>query len=134
MEKLLLRLRHWLIKKLGGYTEQMVPPVVRYTPSVRILPERVCAQVRINNEMLGDDRDRWGGFSERAKQELAWQIVQEIIAKDCAVLTCEPDRQNGPWESVYTMMLCILPPSEWMKTTLGDSMAPPTNYGRIERY
>lgn len=83
--------------------------------------------------MLGGDRDKWGSFSERAKQELAWNIVQEIIAKDCAVLTCEPDWENGPRESVYTMMLCILPPSEWMKTPLGDRMAPPANYGRIER-
>lgn len=134
MKNLFLRLRHWLIKKLGGYTEQAVLPMVRCTPSVMIQPERVYAQMKVNNDMLGDDRDRWGGFSEGVKRELAWKIVQEIITNDHFVLTCEPDWQCGPWESVYTMMLCVLPPNEWMKTTLGDRMAPPTNCRRIERY
>ena len=125
MKELILRLRHWLIKKLGGYTEQWTSPVVRYPPTVRIIPERVYAQARVSRDMLGDDRDRWSDFSDRVKRELAYKIVEEIIAKDRAVLTCEPDWQNGPWESVYTMMVCILPPSEWMKTTLGDRIAPP---------
>lgn len=125
MKNLLLLARHWLIKKLGGYTEQMIPPMVRYPPSVRLYPERVFAQMRVNNELLDDSRAGWQFFSERAKQELTWALVQEIVKKDYAVLTCEPDWQHGLLESVYTMALCVLPPNDWMKTTLGDFIAPP---------
>ena len=46
MKELLLRIRHWLIKKLGGYTEQYVPQQVRVTPPVTIRPERLFARMR----------------------------------------------------------------------------------------
>lgn len=44
---------------------------------------------------------------------------------DYGVLTCEPDRRHGPETIVYTTMLCIVPPNEWMKTNLGNILAPP---------
>lgn len=132
MKKLLLRLRHWLIKKLGGYTEQTILPMVRYPPSVMLHPERVCAQARVSYEMLRGDREGYEYFARMAKSDLVYKMVEEIIARDFGVLTCEPDWQHGIEESVYTMMLCIVPPNEWMKTTLGDCMTPRPVYGRMD--
>ena len=133
MKKLLLRLRHWLIKKLGGYTEQTILPMVRYPPSVRLHPERIYAQARVSFEMLQDDRDRYEYFTRAVRDDLARKLAEEIIARDFGVLTCEPDWQHGIEESVYTMMLCIVPPNEWMKTTLGDCVTPHPGYGRMDR-
>ena len=120
MKKLLLRLRHWLIKKLGGYTEQTILPTARYLPSVRLNPERVFARGVVNYDMLRDDRDGNRYIADRMKQELTWKIVEEIVERGFGVLTCEPDWQHGFEQVVYTMTHCIVPPNEWMKTQLGD--------------
>lgn len=134
MKKMILRLRHWLIKKLGGYTEQALPPVVRCTPSVMLHPERVFAQARVSYEMLRDDRDRHEHFARTVKYDLTHKIVEEIMARDFGVLTCEPDWQHGFDQIVYTMTLCIVPPNEWMKTTLGDFVMRCPDYGRMDQY
>lgn len=132
MKKLLLRLRHWAIKKLGGYTEQAVPPILRCPPSVMLHPERVCVQSKVSYEMLRGDREQHEYFARMVKRELAQKLVEEIVARDFAVLTCEPDFEYGIETSVYTMMLCIVSPNEWMKTTLGDCVAPRPIYERMD--
>lgn len=123
LDELILRLRHWLIKKLGGYTERIIPPAVKRLPTVTLHPERVYARMDVTYDMIRGDRERYQYFADRAKQILVEKIVTEIIANDYAVLTCEPDWQYGLEASVYTMMLCIVPPNEWMKTHLGDILA-----------
>lgn len=120
MKELLLKIRHWLIKKLGGYTEQTILPTVRCLPSVRLNPERVFARGIVNYDMLRDERDMNRYIADRMKRELIQKIVEEIVARDFGVLTCEPDWQHGFEQIVYTMTLCVVPPNEWMKTTLGD--------------
>lgn len=136
MKNLMLRLRHWLIKKLGGYTEQKILPAARYTPmpSVRLNPERVVAQGVVNYDMLRDERDRNRYIADRMKQELTRKIVEEIMAMDFGVLTCEPDWKNGFEQIVYRMTLCVVPPNEWMKTSLGDCMVRHTHGERTDRY
>lgn len=96
MKELLLRLRHWLIRKLGGYTEQKAQPALRYYPmfSTLLHPERVTANVRMS---YGDvmpfsgDIDREKIFSAEVKEALSREIVDGIIDKGYAVLSCEPD-------------------------------------------
>lgn len=122
LKRLLLKLRHWLIKKLGGYTEQTVLPPVRYPPSVMIHPKRVVAQARVNMEMVRGDRDRWRFISDRMKEKLIGTVIEEIIKEDYAVLTCDRDISAQGDEVVYTLGVCIMRPNEWMKTSLGDFM------------
>lgn len=125
MKKLLLRLRHWLIKKLGGYTEQRVPPVIRRLPAVTLHPERVFIQERVDYQMFGllrDELDKEKFFAERVKQDLVTGMVKKIIERGDAVLACEPDMTCGPGARIYSMALCIIPANEWMKTDLGRIM------------
>ena len=121
-KRLLLKLRHWLIKKLGGYTEQTVLPPARYPPSVMLHPERVVAQARVNMEMVWGDRGRWRFISDRMKEKLIGTVIEEIIKEDYAVLTCDRDISAQGDEAVYTLGVCIMRPNEWMKTSLGDFM------------
>lgn len=58
MKELLLKIRHWLIKKLGGYTEQYAPQQIRVPPPVTIHPERVFVQMRVSYEEAGGIRER----------------------------------------------------------------------------
>lgn len=120
-----LKVRHWLIKKLGGYTEQRVPPQVRYPPPVTLHPERMVIQMRINCEAFWEtahfDFERFA--AERAKEELVFRLAKEMIEKKCVVQTCEQDFSRGLRENVYTIAACFFMPSEWMKTQLGDFIA-----------
>ena len=121
-QKMLLRLRHWLIKKLGGFTEQTVLPPARYPPSVMLHPERVTAQARVNMDVVREDGDRWRFISVRMKEQLIGTVIEEIIKGDYAVLTCDRDISAQGDEAVYTLGVCIMRPNEWMKTSLGDFM------------
>ena len=123
MKELLLRIRHWLIKKLGGYTEQYVPQQVRVTPPVTIRPERLFARMRVSYEEAGGIPSRELVLAERAKEDLTFRLAKELIEKKMVVQTCERDLSRGWPENVYTVSLCVLPPNEWMKTQLGDFFA-----------
>lgn len=123
MKGLLLKIRHWLIKKLGGYTEQYVPQQIRVPPPVTIRPERVFAQMRVSYEEARGIRERELLLAERAKNDLTFRLVRELIEKKFVLQTCERDILHGWPENVYTVALCVLPPNEWMKTQLGDFFA-----------
>lgn len=123
MKELLLKIRHWLIKKLGGYTEQYVPQQIRVPPPVTVRPERIFAQMRVSYEEAGGIRERELLLAERAKNELTFRLVRELIEKKFVLQTCERDLLQGWPENVYTVSLCVLPPNEWMKTQLGDFFA-----------
>lgn len=127
LRKLITSIRHWLIKKLGGYTEQKIPPQVRHLPSVTLHPERVVSQVRMSyweaESLLGDaERERL--YADRIRRDLTAWMVKKIIEEGLGVLSCEPDLMCGPEGRIYSMAICIVSPNEWMKTSLGDFMAP----------
>ena len=123
MKKLILKLRHWLIKKLGGYTEQYVPQQVRVPPPVTIRPERLFVRMRVSYEEAGGIPSRELALAERVKGDLTFRLAKELIEKKMVVQTCERDLSRGWPENVYTVSLCVLPPNEWMKTQLGDFFA-----------
>lgn len=126
MSGILLRLRHWLIRKLGGYVEQSVPQPERYLPfpNRTLHPERVIANMRIRyDDFAGPSGalEKEEFFAERAKRSLTEMMVQKIIEKDHIVISCEPDA-SFPGVRVYSMAICIVPPKEWMLTGLGNIM------------
>lgn len=123
MKELLLKIRHWLIKKLGGYTEQYAPQQIRVPPPVTVRPEMFFAQMRVSYEEAGGIQERELLLAERVKNELTYRLVREMIEKKFVLQTCERDLLRGWPENVYTVSLCVLPPNEWMKTQLGDFFA-----------
>lgn len=129
MKNLLLLFRHWLIRKLGGYTEQKIVQYDRRPPEASTLlhPERVVANMRVNYrevEMLSGSMDREKFLSDRLRSCLVEKAVNEIIKSGYAVLACEPDHLNWPEERIYSLAICIVHPNEWMKTSLGNIMDP----------
>jgi len=48
MKKILTRIRHWLIKKLGGYTEQFTPIQRQIQWTENVQPQKVQAQISIS--------------------------------------------------------------------------------------
>lgn len=128
IKKLMLRLRHWLIKKLGGYTEQRLPPAVRMLPPVTMHPERLVVQSRVGYDMfdlLRCSPDKERVFAERIREDLAMGMVKQLVDHGDIVLTCEPDFSYGMGEErIYQMALCVIPAHEWVKTELGSIVAP----------
>lgn len=128
IKKLMLRLRHWLIKKLGGYTEQRLPPVIRALPPVTMHPERLVVQSVVSYDMfdlLECDIDKERFFAERIREDLTMGMVKQLIEHGDVVLTCEPDFLCGAGGArIYQMALCVIPAHEWVKTELGSIVAP----------
>lgn len=90
MKGLLLKIRHWLIKKLGGYTEQRIvnnriqtyehrfrPVVFRHDMSVSM-----C--IPLNGANSQDMLDRY-------KRELAFQLTDSLIKEDMVKVECQQD-------------------------------------------
>lgn len=123
-----LRFKHWLIKKLGGYTVQSVMPSVRYSiRAVNLHAERVVCHRRFDyREFFGRNptAEEEQDVADRVKDELTYMIVREIIDKGYGVLTCEPDISSYPGSRIYTVTLCIVSPDEWVKTDLGNILSP----------
>lgn len=129
MKSLLLRLRHWLIRKLGGYTEQKVMPQLRYYPmfSTLLKPERVVVNMRLSYRellFLATEGDKEKFLADRAKDVLVEEMVRKIIEEEYAVLSCEPDMAYGAGGRVYSMAICVVRPNEWLKTCLGEIVDP----------
>ena len=90
MKRLLLKVRHWLIKKLGGYPEQKV--VIdriqtyqhRFRPVVfrHDMPISMCIPL---NEVNSH------GALDRYKRELAFQIADSLIKEDMVKVECQQD-------------------------------------------
>lgn len=74
MKKLILRLRHWLIRKLGGYTEQflLIQRQIVRTESVR--PQKVQAQISV----FPHDLDSAIDFKQYCESRVLSLLVQEL--------------------------------------------------------
>ena len=89
MKELFLKIRHWLIQKLGGYTEQQVI-IQRHNvinASVRNKPSHVLAEVRVDNNY----RVPVARAFEYTKQEMRERLAEELIKKRLARFSSETD-------------------------------------------
>ena len=76
MRKILDRLRRWLIKKLGGYTEQFTPVVhrrIEVIPVMEMKPQMLQAVTRVV-PMPGRERD----LERCCKDQLTQILVQKL--------------------------------------------------------
>lgn len=76
MKKFFDRLRRWLIKKLGGYTEQYTPIRQEIVRATNVKTHKLVAQTRVRVEDLG------GGaidFKRYCESVLLGRILEDIL-------------------------------------------------------
>ncbi len=76
MKKILDRLRRWLIKKLGGYTEQFTPVRKEITRLPDAKAEKVQIQMIESRPVLERHIDTWKCLERRAIESVA-QFLEE---------------------------------------------------------
>lgn len=87
MRKLLERLRLWLIRKLGGFTEQYHQTIRPINANVRY--EILQVSTFINNEIrMGLDRRK---VLEYARAQLAIRLANELVASDAVIVESRED-------------------------------------------
>ena len=106
LSRLWLIVRCWLIKKLGGFTEQQsITNVARYT-SIQFTPVKLVAKTEINMEMiyeLGESK----AFTY-AIRDLADRVAELLITQNHLILECCDDRRLH--RRVYAARLYLVPP------------------------
>lgn len=106
LSRLWLTVRCWLIKKLGGFTEQQsITNVARYT-SIQFTPVKLMAKTEINMEMiyeLGESK----AFTY-AIRDLADRVAELLITQNHLILECYDDRRLH--RRVYAARLYLVPP------------------------
>ena len=106
LSRLWLIVRCWLIKKLGGFTEQQsITNVARYT-SIQFTPVKLMAKTEINMEMiyeLGESK----AFTY-AIRDLADRVAELLITQNHLILECYDDRRLH--RRVYAARLYLVPP------------------------
>ena len=85
MKRLILNFKHWLIRKLGGYTEQKVESRRLDVHSHQIQPMIIRSEVRIN--MYLDSRMMF----DTVKSKLANQLAQKIVEDGICNIECRDD-------------------------------------------
>ncbi len=110
MKNLILKIQHWLIKKLGGYTEQYVENrrIVAY-PSHQFNPIILRTEMRIAHHMMFpsmSEQERYSFF----KQKLIQQIAEKIVEDDLTLVSCTDDVPKG--ERMYRAELYLIHPHD----------------------
>lgn len=106
LSRIWLRVRHWLIKKLGGFVEQKsITNVARYT-SIQFTPVKLAAKTEFNMEMiyaLGESK----AFTY-AIRDLADRVAELLITQNLLILECCDDCRLH--QRVYSARLYLVPP------------------------
>lgn len=110
VKHLILRIKHWLIKKLGGYTEQHVENsrITAY-PYKQINPIILRTEMRIAHHMMFSsmtEQERYNFF----KQRLAQQIAERIVENNLTLVSCVDDVPSG--ERMYRAELYLIHPHD----------------------
>ena len=104
MKKLLKTIKHWLIKKLGGYTDleqtHSVKIIRESVPAVTIGVETFCNPTLLEKDPL---------YKEEILRELAHQLVGRILTNRLFILESSEDSLN---DRMRVKMRIILPKDE----------------------
>lgn len=76
MKKFFDRMRRWMIKKLGGYTEQFTPIQPQITQMENVLVQEVQAKISIDASMLCSTIDFKRCCKDRVLGLLMWKLDQ----------------------------------------------------------
>ena len=91
MKQIFDRLRRWLIKKLGGYTERFTPMQRQIEHTKYIQPQRVQAQISISPPGPASEFS----FKEYCESSLLNQLVRELYQSDFIMWESENEKYAG---------------------------------------
>ena len=86
MKKAWIKLKHWLIKKLGGHVSPPIAPKIEYHIE---RPVELYAELEVDDRLLKQDKP---GVENVIKQRLAKQITESLLERDLIdiVVTDDP--------------------------------------------
>lgn len=90
MRELILKFKHWLIKKLGGYTEQHIDNRTITQKVHRFNPIKLRSEMCVYNRILYDGVSEQYIY-ERFKREMAYQIAEKLIEGNMILISCCDD-------------------------------------------
>ena len=109
-----LKVKHWIIKKLGGYTEQHVSihEVTHRTTAVTVVP--LCVRCSIDPFMFLNTHEP-PGSRERdvfgfVKQRLSEQFADALMESDMLLFSCEDDHMTNA--RIYQAELYMIRPHD----------------------
>lgn len=117
MRKLILRIRHWLIRILGGYTEQQSHSVRLFQYKMVARPIRVEARCKIGMEF---GLAHSGFYETEVKTELARLIAHELVFKMGKEILIECRDDEITMQKEYRTRVYIMPGTEAAKLEGAD--------------
>lgn len=117
MKKLLLKLRHWLIRKLGGYTEQRIVTLPRMGQAYTLPIDRFTIEKAVDMADIPPTRKEAAAI-QWMKREFAEKTAKKIV-EDAGVMSCRPVCPGSSLR-IYRMTVCFVSPQYWLKTAFGD--------------
>lgn len=93
MKDLIIKIRHWLIKKLGGYTEQYVDNRIVTMKTHRFKPVKLKSAIFVDDYLLyrGLPEHEMISRIRQIKYEMAHQIADKLVEDDLILLNCSDD-------------------------------------------
>ncbi|MEG1577163.1 MAG: hypothetical protein RR949_07605 [Oscillospiraceae bacterium] len=110
MRELLLKLRHWAIKKLGGYTEQHVHLSRNDYHVTDINPINIISDVRIDTHFIASNMGNEKICYEEAKYRLARDLASCIARNGLFRIVCHEEVES--LTRIYRASMLIVPPHE----------------------
>lgn len=110
MKRLILKFKHWLIKKLGGYTEQQVINQRIDVHSHQFQPVVLRANTRMDLRLLLNGNVPKQDICDRIIQELGRKLADEIIEKRLFVIDSEDDHYSNA--RIYQAEIFLIHPHD----------------------
>ena len=107
MKRLILKFKHWLIKKLGGYTEQQVINQRIDVHSHKFQPVVLRAETHVG--LFGPCLDSAAAF-DVIRNETVYKLAREIIDKKLCNFECAEDPIQN--ECVYRAEIFLIHPHD----------------------
>lgn len=109
MKNLIIKIKYWLIKKLGGYTEQNAIYHKVEMRTHKITPVTLRTEIRVDPYMLSAVLSETN-FYDRFKRELVYKLADKIVEENLATISCTDYIERC--EQIYRAELCIIHPHD----------------------
>lgn len=111
MKELLLKLRHWMITKLGGYTRQQV--IIQKMNTIVVKNRCIPFVAEIHMDTYFDmDRSREEDMYKYVKMQLCEQIARLILEQGFIKVDCKENVDDFYPMRDYRGIVYLVPPNE----------------------
>lgn len=109
MNELILKIRHWLIEKLGGYTKQHIDNRTTVMKTHKLHPIKLVTEMSVGYYTLaGEISDPY--LIQRFKEDMAFQIAAQLVKEDLLLIESREDYYHG--QRKYRAELNIIHPHD----------------------